>query len=92
LGGKNRLNYNDDTRNLLQPQEILLPVMPLLIQPEAFVQAFFIRLENGFIRYWAKAILDGVRGFRQTYGERKRLKKETLDVIRAIKRQNPGVI
>jgi len=48
-------------------------------------------VRDGYFRYWLKAIVDGIRGLGNAIDERKVLSKATMDTLRRIDAQRPGL-
>jgi len=92
-GRENWINYYYDTRNQCLIAARLFPLgYAINYLSRGLLANLVYSVRDGYAGYWAKAVFDGVRGFKQAYKERKPLSRQTIDMIRAIDGQKPGLI
>ncbi len=92
LGRKNWLKYYFDTRNQFWLAARNFPVSyaaEYLFR--GLCSMFVYSLRDGYPGYWLRAVRDGVRGVPDVLCDRKVLKAETMEKVRAIDSERPGL-
>ena len=90
LGRQAWFNYYYDTRNLLWLAARNFPISysaRYLARGTLSMLAYSLR--DGYLRYWIKAMIDGVSGLRSEANRRSVLSKDTMTKIREIDRTKP---
>ena len=85
-------NYYFDTRNQLWLAARNMPLSYLSLYLLRGLSAMFIySVRDGYLRYWMKAIFDGLKGLPEVIKQRKVLSKSTMKVIRCIDSNRPNI-
>ncbi len=85
-------NYYYDTRNLLWLAARNFPLSYSTVYlGRGLFSMFVYSVRDGYIRYWWKALVDGIAGLKQAIQERKVLNRSTMEVIRKIDSHRPSV-
>lgn len=86
-------NYYYDTRNTLWLAARNLPILYGAISVLRQNLAMFVySVRDGYMKWWLKGMLDGIRGLRVALAGRTVLSEEAMDKIRAIDAHRPSVI
>lgn len=92
LGRKSWLNYYYDTRNQLWLAARNFPfsyATVYLLRGLSSMLLYSIR--DGYLLYWFKAIIDGIRGLRTELQDRNVLGKNTMKLIKSIDKNRPDI-
>jgi GT2 family glycosyltransferase len=86
-------NYYYDTRNQFWLAARHLPTSYAITYLARGVLSMLVySARDGYVRYWCKAVSDGVKGLKEALKERKVLNDRTMDIIRTIDSQRPSVV
>lgn len=91
-GRQSWVNYYYDTRNQYWLAARNFPAgyaLRYLIRGQ--VSTCFYALRDGYVRYWLRAVRDGVSGLRAARRDRKTVSPETMAAIRTIDSRRPSV-
>jgi GT2 family glycosyltransferase len=92
LGRKKWFKYYYDTRNHIW---LAIRNFPVTYGAVYLARGLFSMLvysaRDGYLFYWMKAIIDGIRGIGRAYEGRKVLSQETMDTIRVIDKDRPSL-
>ena len=92
LGRKNWLNYYYDTRNQMWVAARNFPISyAVRYLARGISSMFFYSIRDGFFWYWARGVVDGLRGLRNAMKGRNVLRKETMRTLRAIDSSRPDL-
>jgi GT2 family glycosyltransferase len=84
--------YYYDTRNVIWMSITHLPIIMALKKCTIELGALLLyALRDGYLKYWLKGLIDGIKGARWALRERDPLSGESLQKYRAIASNNPGV-
>jgi GT2 family glycosyltransferase len=92
-GRKSWFRYYYDTRN-----QFLLAMrnFPILYATNflarGIITTFFYALRDGFLKYWAKGVFDGITGMVQHSCDRKVISKDTMSLLHAIDKERPSFL
>jgi GT2 family glycosyltransferase len=92
-GRKSWFRYYYDTRNqfLLAMRNFpILYAVNFLIK--GLLSTFFYALRDGFLKYWAKGVFDGIKGMVQHSCDRKVISQDTMSLLRAIDKERPSFL
>jgi GT2 family glycosyltransferase len=92
LGRKIWFNYYYDVRNQFFLTARNLPLffaVKYLFKGLSSTLVFSVR--DGYFKYWLKAIIDGILGFKKASAERHVIKPETINIINSIDIKQPGL-
>ena len=90
LGRRTWTNYYYDTRNALWFAARNLPLgymMRYLIK--SYLSTFVYAVRDGFLKYWFKAVWDGLMGLSFVYKDRKPICAQTTKIIKEIDQMRP---
>ncbi len=83
-------NYYFDTRNLFWLVARNYPLWSgLRVLARGLAAMFVYSVRDGYLRYWAKGVVDGVGGLRRAFGERTVMVPRTREIIATINRNRP---
>ncbi len=90
LARKNWRRYYYDTRNLLwlsvRNHPFFFGIKSVFIGLSAM---FVYSLRDGYVRYWAKGVIDGIFGLKKAYRERTPPTKMTIEIVNRIEQSRP---
>ncbi len=90
IARKNWRRYYFDTRNLLWLAVRNYPFFFGLKFVFIGLSAMFVySLRDGFVKYWAKGLIDGVYGLKTAYRERTPPAKRTIEILKKIEKNRP---
>jgi GT2 family glycosyltransferase len=93
LGRKKWMNYYYDTRNQFWLAVRNFPIGYMIRYLLKHVAATFIySLRDGYLRFWFKAVKDGIWGIRGVKGDRNVLNNEIMNMIYLINQNKPPLL
>lgn len=86
------LNYYYDTRNLFYVASKLFPLSYTIKYISIGTLSMCIySIRDGYIVYWIKGIVDGVRLYRKALKKRCKLQHQTMNLVRKIDKKRPSI-